>query len=115
MSAFPAAGPVFDCHVQAAGDTTTVTLTGELDGAAAERLTSLTSRMSAFTRVVVDVRAVSFVDSMGLRVLVDWHHRLSGDGGELELAEPSAALQRLLTLTSLDEMFTIRQQPRPTE
>ena len=49
---------------------------------------------------VVDLAAVSFIDSSGLRVLVEAHHAREGDGG-LVLRSPSAAVQRLLEISGL--------------
>jgi anti-sigma B factor antagonist len=115
MPTFPASSPFFDFDVSASDGTMKVTLAGEIDGAAAEQLEPLSNDMAAGSRVVVDVGAVSFIDSMGLRVLVGWHHCVTDSGGTLELLAPSATLQRLLAVTSLDRVFTVSErQPEPT-
>jgi anti-anti-sigma factor len=111
MPAFPASSPFFDFDVSASDGTMKVILAGEIDGAAAEQLEPLWKDMAANSRVVIDVGGVSFIDSMGLRVLVGWHHCVSDGGGTLELLAPSATLQRLLAVTSLDQLFTVSERP----
>lgn len=49
---------------------------------------------------VLDLSAVSFIDSSGLRVLVEAHQTRERDGG-LVLRSPSAAVQRLLEISGL--------------
>lgn len=103
----PALPPVFEMDVTASGGNSMVTLSGELDGAAAQQLEPLSPGLSTNVRVLVDVGGLTFIDSMGLRVLVDWHQRISAAGGDLEIRAPSASLRRLLAVTSLDQVFTI--------
>jgi anti-sigma B factor antagonist len=51
----------------------------------------------------VDLAAVEFIDSSGLRVLLTTHEDQELRGARFELIAPSEAVRRLLELTSLAE------------
>lgn len=56
---------------------------------------------------VFAVSDLGFVDSAGLRVIADTHRRLAAAGGGLTLRSPSASLQKLLSVTGLDDHVTV--------
>src|SRR5690242_5139905 len=58
-------------------------------------------------RVVLDLAPLSFLDSTGLGLLVSAHRRAAEVGGELRLAQPSQAIQRVLHVTGLDQVVAI--------
>jgi anti-sigma B factor antagonist len=74
-------------------------LDGEIDSYTAP---SLEARLAADPDVaVVDLAGISFIDSSGLRVLVQVHQdRLAADQS-LTLRSPSASVQRLLEISGL--------------
>jgi len=51
--------------------------------------------------VKVDVAGVSFMDSSGLRVLMDATTRARDQGGDLIVANPTAAIVRLVEISGL--------------
>ncbi len=57
--------------------------------------------------LVLDLSEVTFVDSMGLSVLLGGLRRMQADGRELRLAGPSPEVRRLIEITLLDRVFTI--------
>jgi anti-sigma B factor antagonist len=57
--------------------------------------------------VVVDLTGVGFIDSTGLGEIVGAHKALSRRDGQLHLAVTSPRVQRLLTLTGLDELLPV--------
>ncbi len=57
--------------------------------------------------VRVELSGVTFIDSSGLRVLVEHHHRLAGSGHTLVIVRPSRSVQRLLEIAGLDAQFHI--------
>lgn len=61
--------------------------------------------------VVLDLSEVAFVDSSGLRTLVQVHTSLHQRGAQLVLRRPSRPLLRLLEITSLDVVFAIEDSP----
>jgi anti-sigma B factor antagonist len=85
---------------------TVVELSGELDMATApdlaERLGPLVEDGSG--PVTLDVSRLEFCDSSGLAVFVEYHRRAQARGTTVALRSPSRALQRVLSLTQLDEM-----------
>ena len=74
-------------------------LAGEIDSYTAP---DLAERLEADpTLVVLDLTDVTFIDSSGLRVLVEGHRRRVEAGSSLTLRSPSAAVQRLLEISGL--------------
>jgi len=91
------------------GDRTTFVLSGDLDPHTSpylqERIDATLEEGA--TTAVLDVGAVSFVDSAGLRVIADTHRRLMNAGGGLVLRNPSKGLEKLLSVTGLSDHVTI--------
>jgi anti-sigma B factor antagonist len=83
---------------------------GELDLATSADLTALINQVTdePGQTLVVDLRALTFCDCAGLRVLVHQHHRLHERGGALILLRPPPRIQQLLTLIGLDHQLHIR-------
>lgn len=90
----------------APGGASIVVIAGELDLATSPQLLDIASRFEARSQpVVLDLSAVTFVDSSGVRALLD-AERLAGDKGRrLALYRPSMAVARLLDLVDLRTRF----------
>src|SRR5690349_7528489 len=74
-------------------------LAGEIDSYTAPELSE---HLGAKPPVeVIDVAGVTFIDSSGLRVLVEAHQSRAAVGSRLVLRAPSAAVQRLLEISGL--------------
>ncbi|WP_370673265.1 STAS domain-containing protein [Streptomyces sp. DvalAA-14] len=91
-----------------------LTLHGEIDLFTAPgvsvRLDAATVRPG--TELVVDLRAVTFMDCSGLSVLCRARERLLRGGGSVRLVVNDSALLRLLRLTELSEVFdTLTELP----
>ncbi len=57
---------------------------------------------------IVDLSAVTFIDSSGLTVLIEAYKRLLGAGGQLRLVVADGQqVQRILQITGLVRMFAI--------
>jgi anti-sigma B factor antagonist len=82
------------------------TIAGEVDASNVDRLAEAFARrpLDDGDGVVLDVAGVTFLDSSGLRVLLDLRRRL-GDEGEVTLRGASRSVQRLLELTGLTPTF----------
>lgn len=91
------------------GDPPTLALTGEVDPYTAPLLeAALTTLIDGGATVVrIDAGGLAFIDSSGLRVLVDAHRRLGADPSVLVLAEVSPTFRRLLEVTGLDGHVTV--------
>jgi len=92
----------------AAGDVSRgIRLVGELDMSSANQLTSCLDALidGGATRVVVDAGGVTFLDSTGLRVLVDASVRFEQIGGALVIDPMSLSVRRVLEMTGLLERY----------
>lgn len=95
--------------VRAAGAVSVVTVTGALDlaGAAPFRKVVNDLVIDGRVRLVVDLTAVDFVDSVGLGVLVATHRKTRGLQGSLTLVLAGERTARLLGLTGLDRVLQV--------
>jgi anti-sigma B factor antagonist len=84
-------------------ETIILTLRGDLDLHSAEELRNALRRLidGPVSRVVIDLGAVAFCDSVGLSAFVDGHRRCKAAGGYLRLAAASPFLQRILAVVGL--------------
>jgi len=60
---------------------------------------------AGWTRLVVDLSAVEFVDSSGLGALIGGHKAARAAGGDLRPAAVPEQARVVLSLTTLDRMF----------
>ncbi|GAA4461639.1 STAS domain-containing protein [Phytohabitans houttuyneae] len=90
-------------------DLLVATVRGVLDffsaGPVQERLN--TALNHGANKLVLDLDAVTFVDSTGLALLVSIQRRLQSEGGWLRLARPHEQLRRVLHTTNLDGYFAV--------
>jgi anti-sigma B factor antagonist len=87
-----------------------VALQGEVDPHTAPVLHEALDRqvVAGATTLRIDCAGLLFIDSSGLRVLVDAHRRLGADRSDaLVLASVSPTLRRLLEVTGLDTHLTV--------
>ena len=84
-------------------------VTGEIDIASAGALRTNLLRLASAPAVglVVDLTAVSFVDSSGLNALVAAWTQLDERGGRLVVAAATPLVVRLLEVTGLNQLFTV--------
>ncbi len=91
------------------GDAVVLVVAGELDPLSGPDLTQAieAALTSPRTSVVLDLAGVGFIDSSGLRTLIEAHTRALDMGGDLSLRRPSQATRRLLDITDLTSVFSI--------
>ena len=105
-----------DIKVEALAEgTTVVVVSGELDIYTAPRLREQLLWLSdqdvgTPSRVLLDLNKVSFIDSTGLGAIVGAHRRFTQRGGVLELVCGRCPVQRLLTITRLDQVFRVHER-----
>lgn len=78
---------------------------GEIDAHTAPLLAAAID--AAGTDVGLDLSDVEFVDSSGLRVLIDAHQRLADAGGELKLVALSEPVRRLLEISGVSDYLGV--------
>ena len=88
------------------GGWTVVAVSGELD---ADTVPVLSDRLeeSKGAHVVVDLSGVPFMDTTGLSLMLDWHRRLDGEGGQFRMASMQPSVHKLFRLTELTEVMHI--------
>lgn len=82
---------------------------GQIDSYTSTSLDQVLTTLPADQNISVDMSAVEFVDSSGLRVIVRAHKRQIGGGSELIIVNPSEPVNRLLEITGLTSELTISQ------
>ena len=90
------------------GDVAALRLAGELDMGATFSLEPELDRLLGdedVRRLVVDLRDVTFVDSTGLRLILDLHQRTERDDRALSLVRGDPTVQRVFTLAGLDDVL----------
>lgn len=97
------------------GESRWIRLAGELDhggcASVADRFKSATE--GGLTEVVVDMEAVTFLASHGIRLLLEAHQRLVPRGGRIHLYRPREQARRTLKMTGIDTV--LREWPGEAE
>ena len=88
-------------------------VSGELDLASSPALEEALERVyrSDCSLVIMDLRALEFMDSTGLSVLIRAQQRSHDAGRRFGLVKGCAQVQRLLSLTGIDERMTVADSP----
>jgi anti-sigma B factor antagonist len=91
------------------GARTVVEVDGEIDVSSADALRDQLSGLLERDRtdLVIDLRAVTFMDSTGLGVLVGTLKRVRLAGGQLQLVIDSERLLKVFRITALLQVFTV--------
>ena len=90
------------------GQAGTLVLAGEIDAHTAPELAArLDVLVGGDADITVDMAAVDFIDSSGLRVLIDAHNRTAENDRRLVLRAPSAAVSRLVEIAGLAGHFNV--------
>ena len=79
----------------------TVRPRGELDVATVETLRVALDGIRGASRLVLDLRGLSFIDSTGLHLLVALHQHAQHEGLQLSLVAPAAPVDRPIQLCGL--------------
>jgi anti-anti-sigma factor len=97
----------FVCEAEEIGDVLHVRFRGELDIAVADECrTTLEEPLAPSGRIVVlDVGGLRFMDTTGLRVLMDIHNTLDTRGGSLLIERVSRPVRRLLDVAGMSSYF----------
>jgi anti-anti-sigma factor len=86
-----------------------VALVGEMDIANTAAFASRIAGLGATGayRVVIDLSALTFLDSSGINALVSAAKALEADGGEVTLAAPTAHIRQVFEIVNLAEVVAI--------
>jgi anti-anti-sigma factor len=85
---------------------------GEIDLATVDQLQAeVDAAAGEAKQVVLDLREVSFIDSAGLRLVVQSSRALEAAGGTLSVVRGPKEVQRVFDLVGLDGRVTMLDQP----
>ena len=99
----------FSAEADRSDGTQVFRLRGELDMATAPRLArALSTALDAGpTRLAIDLRDLTFIDSAGVRVVLAAGRRARDAGAPLVLRSPCRSVRKVLRLTGADRMLVI--------
>lgn len=83
--------------------------TGELDLYTVPRFRQALAGVDSGSHVVIDMSAVSFIDSAGVGALVGGVRRIRDRGGDVAVACPKPGLRRLLHTIGVDRLVNISE------
>jgi anti-sigma B factor antagonist len=88
---------------------TVLAVSGEIDIATASVLDEAIEKALSddANRLVIDLEAVSFMDSTGLRTLIVAHRRLEADGGRMIVVPGSGPIRRLLEVAGVVDTLNV--------
>ena len=90
------------------GGTRRVAAVGELDIATVDSLRhALFDIDDGAQTIVLDLSGLSFIDSTGLRLLLDLNERYGGDADRLRVIAGSPAVERLLDIVGLRDQLPL--------
>lgn len=90
------------------GDTHRVAAIGELDLASVDTLRSALLEIDdGVATIVLDLSGLSFIDSTGLRLVLDLNERYGGETDRLRVVAGSPALERLLDIVGLRDQLPL--------
>jgi anti-sigma B factor antagonist len=103
----------FDVTTHERGDAVHVALRGELDISTAPRLEDELRRIEAAgpATLVLDLSKLDFMDSTGLRLVLNADARARDAGRRFALVRGNEMVQRVLRITRLDERLEIVEDP----
>lgn len=94
------------------GDVVVVTPQGDIDLLTVAPIRAeLETAQSQARIVVLDLRAVTFIDSSGVRLLVEAEHAAQRDGFAFSVVRGPAPVERLLDLAGLSDRLTLIDDP----
>ena len=95
----------FRIDVEPSRDSVRVAPVGELDIATVDKLQAEVSRLleTGFAKIVLDLRGVRFLDSTGLRLVLELDAAAREASQELTIIRGSAVVQRIFVVTQVSE------------
>lgn len=100
----------FNCNVSDGPGVKTFTLSGRLidQAEANELMATVESEVQAGNnRILMDLSELRYMNSTGLRVMINALTKARNAGGEAVIANVSEAVKQLFLVTKLDTIFTI--------
>jgi anti-sigma B factor antagonist len=104
--------PPFEVTVQRDNAVATVVVSGELDLATAPELSAAVAQHRDAQLLVLDLTAVTFIDSTGVRVLIETDRSCAGSSSRLAVLAGDGPVRRVLSLCGLDgQLALVTERP----
>lgn len=104
----------FKVDVRRSGPAVVIAPHGELDLVTTRLLRSTLEEQRDTRPLVLDLRGVSFMDSIGLALVVEEHRRATSEGLEFRVVPGPDAVQRVFEMTGLTRHLTWVENPPAT-
>jgi anti-sigma B factor antagonist len=103
----------FSVTAERFGPDALVAVEGELDIATLPELEQAVTRMRSQgpRRLVIDLRKLSFMDSMSIELLLRLHGELTATGADLVVVRGPSAVNRIFDLMELQRVLTLVDEP----
>lgn len=105
----PEGAPLFEARIERTESLTYVELLGELDLSCVDRYGDAVDSVQA-GRLVLDVRGLTFIDSMGLRMILETWKRSRDQGFALEIVSGRDQVENVFRITGLDGALPMYDQ-----
>ena len=103
---------MFSVSRRRVGDGVAVVVVGEIDLATVDAVQAEIDAARAETRhVLLDLREVTFIDSAGVRLVLEGSRALAADGGELVVVRGGPEVRRVFDLVGLDGRVPMVDEP----
>jgi anti-sigma B factor antagonist len=114
MSSLREPYPPFEVTAQRNDGVATVVVSGELDLATVPSLSATVAEHGDARLLVLDLNAVTFIDSTGVRVLIEADRACAGSGSRLVVLAGDGPVRRVLDLCALDgRLAVVTDHPSP--
>ncbi len=103
----------FEVTAERLGNEARVAAHGELDIATLPEFERAVTRMRAqgLERMVIDLRGLSFLDSMSIELLLRLHAELTATGADLVIVRGPRAVNRIFELMELQQVLVLVVEP----
>jgi len=92
---------------------TTMIVTGEIDSHSRDDLALAMTPLLLSGHLTVNMASVYFIDTSGLRVLVDAHHFAQQSGHRFAISLPSRRVEKILDMSDVGHMIEVVGRNRP--
>jgi anti-sigma B factor antagonist len=101
--------PAFDVEIAQSLTRTTVTVTGDIDIATVERLKLARTEALAGgpASILIDLRGVEFVDSSGIRFLLETNTLAQRSGWTLRVVKPASSAMKTFLVSGVDKYLPL--------
>lgn len=110
-------GQVLHIDVKQGSDQVSLILSGDLDISTTSRLESAlaAAEVSGARTIRLDLRGVTFIDSMGLRAILSAQLRMTAEGRDLVLIPGSERVQRVFAITRTADLLHFADGEAPPD